>query len=117
MELSAFQVYGILLLQGLRKAPGRVRKADLAAAVGISDVMVQQVMIGLLGAGLVISNKGRYQGGYSLANRRHRATVAEVVKAMPWSVRASKDERFIEVREKVKAKLEGVMGLMRVDDL
>ncbi|MCX5643798.1 MAG: hypothetical protein NTZ17_03795 [Phycisphaerae bacterium] len=124
MELSGYQTYGIVILQELRRTPG-VGLAGLAAALGVSEGTIQQVVSGdkdgqptsgsLVKAGLVES---RRSGGYVLANPRHQVTVVEVVAALPTVSRPLRaNQRVLDLRKEVAGKLAAALGRMRVDDL
>jgi DNA-binding IscR family transcriptional regulator len=101
----------VLLLRELRKAPV-TKRAALAKAVGISSAMVQQVMLPLLKNGLVASNQTRDQGGYRLADPKHRATVREVVEALPRVADSGGD-----ICDKIEQKVLDALNKLRVDDL
>jgi DNA-binding IscR family transcriptional regulator len=116
MELSHYAIYGILLLQELRKSDEPLTKFQLSDLVGIEPVYVQQTMIPLLAAGLVASQRGRY-GGYMLADRTHQATVWEIAEAESRAQVHQHPGRFGEVSAQISAHLEKALRQLRVDRL
>ncbi len=112
MNLTKYQCYGIRLLRELRRSGGPLKRKVLAEKLGISELMVQQVMIPLLRAGLVSSNRSNTRGGYQLANPRHQATVGEVVAALP-----RRGEEPDPLARKVEAAVARALRQLRVDDL
>jgi Rrf2 family protein len=117
MELSAFQTYGVLFLRKLRKRNGWVAGAALADMAGITVEYVIEIMGALIRAGLVRGKKGP-GGGYQLVNRRHAASVLEVVDALPEKGRPSEmSATAAEIRAKVLRVTEVCLARMKVDDL
>lgn len=116
MELPHYAIYGVLLLQELRKSHEPMTKFQLSDLIGIEPVYVQQVMIPLLAAGLVASERGRY-GGYKLADRAHKATVWEIAEAESRAQEHRHKGRFAEVSAKISAHLEKALSQLRADSL
>lgn len=118
MTLSAAQVYGIWLLQELRKAsPERIGQDALAEMLGISSPYVDAIMKKLTKAGLARSTKG-WHGGYELANPAHRVTLLEVVQAVPETIReVDAKKRFHQIRKHAGEATEEAMSKIYVDDL
>ncbi len=112
MNLTKYQRYAIQLLRELRQGGGPLKRRVLAEKLGISDLMVQQVMIPLLKARLVASSRSNTRGGYQLANPRHRVTVGEVVAALP-----RRGEEPDSLDRKVEAAVARALNQLRVDDL
>jgi len=108
MHLSKMQSYAIHLLRELRQGAGSVSTRDLAKRMHLSVNMVQQITIPLLAAKLITSD----HWGYRLANRRRRATVADIVRAAPQRG-GGKDK----LCDRVKTVVMGTLTRLRVDDL
>jgi DNA-binding IscR family transcriptional regulator len=116
MELPNYAIYGVLLLQELRKSKEPMTKFQLSNLVGIEPVYVQQVLIPLLAAGLVASERGRY-GGYKLADRAHKATVWEIAEAESRAQEHKYKGRFAEVSAKISEHLQNALSKLPADSL
>jgi DNA-binding IscR family transcriptional regulator len=116
MELPHSAIYGILLLQELRKNPKPLTKFQLSDRVGIEPVYVQQLLIPLLAAGLVASERGCY-GGYKLADRTHQATVWEIAEAESRAQEHPHSGRFGKVSAQISAHLKNALSKLRADRL
>lgn len=86
MQLTTVASYGIIALQEMYSVSGPLSMARLAEILSeasgnpVTQVYVQQVMRGLLAAGIVTSVRGM-SGGYMLANKRRQVSVHDVIMA------------------------------------
>ena len=83
MKFSAKEQYGLRAMVELAKRYGQgpVSLATVAQTQAISLAFLEQVVMPLRSAGLLISTRGA-NGGYALTHDPHSVTVAEVLRAL-----------------------------------
>lgn len=78
LELGNRGDYTVRAVLYLARHPGRQRRQDIAASMGIPDTFLPQLMAALVRAGIVRSTVGRH-GGFELARPADEVTIREVV--------------------------------------
>jgi FeS assembly SUF system regulator len=81
LKLNRVVDYGILVLTEIARRNACVSTTELAAAFGISAMIVAKVLKKLARAGLVTSERGS-RGGYRLALPPHEVTLRAIVNAL-----------------------------------
>ena len=101
MKLSKQGEYGLraVLYFAAHKAEGWLKVKTIAEQEGISVKFLEQIMLRLRKAGLLISQKGA-NGGYRLAKPADQMTLAEIVRAIEGAISPMMDgahlQRLIE---------------------
>jgi Rrf2 family protein len=88
MKISSKGDYALrtlLTLAQLMEEKRPVRLPEIADRNGIPVKFLEQIMIQLRGAGLVVSRRGRY-GGYQLAKDPEKITLGEVIRLIDGTV-------------------------------
>ncbi len=82
MKLSTKGRYAtrIMVQLAMREQTVPRRKLEIAAAEGMSADYVEQILIKLKAAGLVVSHRGA-QGGFTIAREPEKITVSDVLQA------------------------------------
>jgi Rrf2 family protein len=82
MRVSAKVDYALRAAAELASAPGQpIKRETIAAAQGIPDPFLEQILLALKRAGIVRTRRGP-EGGYWLAREPGRVTLAEVIRAV-----------------------------------
>jgi DNA-binding IscR family transcriptional regulator len=126
MLVTKYSVYGILVMQELRRNQEPVKLSRLSEILTeadgdlVSPGYAQQFMVHLIAAGLVESVRG-CSGGYKPLNRRKRLSAFEIVQAMSRSRKnlpsQLKPGRMKKVAEKLEGRLERSLRRVNVDSL